>query len=179
MNLIFLYGPPAAGKLTIANELVKSTGFKLFHNHLTQDMVKEIYPDFGKLRFGLVDKIRLDTFEYAAKNGTDLIFTFVYTPSDEDDEFVASAIKVVEENGGKVLFVQLTAPIEALVDRVSHKSRLRFGKISSPDKLHSFLSKYDMNSKVNDDNVLTIDTLKNCSTESANLIVEHFGLEKQ
>jgi tRNA uridine 5-carbamoylmethylation protein Kti12 len=32
MKLIFLYGPPAVGKLTVAQELVTLTGYKLFHN---------------------------------------------------------------------------------------------------------------------------------------------------
>jgi len=35
MKLVFIYGPPAVGKLTVANALAKVTGFKVFHNHLT------------------------------------------------------------------------------------------------------------------------------------------------
>ena len=93
MNLIFLYGPPASGKLTIAEELSSKTGYKLFHNHLTQDLAGEIYPDFGPQRFGLAARIRLDVFEYAAKSGTDLIFTFVYSGDEDDKQFVADAIK--------------------------------------------------------------------------------------
>lgn len=34
MRLIFIYGLPATGKLTVAQELAKRTGYKLFHNHL-------------------------------------------------------------------------------------------------------------------------------------------------
>lgn len=29
MKLLFLYGPPAVGKLTVANEISKLTGFKV------------------------------------------------------------------------------------------------------------------------------------------------------
>jgi replication-associated recombination protein RarA len=39
MKLILLYGPPAVGKLTIAKEIARLTGFKLFHAHLTSDLV--------------------------------------------------------------------------------------------------------------------------------------------
>ncbi len=35
MRLVFIYGPPGVGKLTVARELAALTGFKLFHNHLT------------------------------------------------------------------------------------------------------------------------------------------------
>ncbi|MEO1956129.1 MAG: AAA family ATPase, partial [Gammaproteobacteria bacterium] len=37
MKVIFLYGPPASGKLTIAKKLADKTGISLFHNHLTFD----------------------------------------------------------------------------------------------------------------------------------------------
>lgn len=50
MKLIFLYGPPAAGKLTIARALAVITGFAVFHNHLVVDAVESIFP-FGSERF--------------------------------------------------------------------------------------------------------------------------------
>jgi shikimate kinase len=179
MNLIFLYGPPATGKLTVANELVKLTGYKLFHNHLTQDLVNDIYPEFNSLRFELVHRLRLDTFEYAAKNNTDLIFTFVYADMDDDKNFVKKTVETVEKSGGQVLFVQLTAPVEELMSRVGHESRQKFQKIKNPDKLREVLGRVDLNTKVDYENVLKIDTSKNSPIESANLIVNYFGLVNQ
>lgn len=44
MKLVILYGPPAVGKLTVGAELAELTGFKLFHNHLTTDMVMSLFP---------------------------------------------------------------------------------------------------------------------------------------
>ena len=35
MKLLFIHGSPAVGKLTVANEIAKLTGFKVFHNHLS------------------------------------------------------------------------------------------------------------------------------------------------
>ena len=43
MKLILLYGPPAVGKLTIAKEIARLTGFKLFHAHLTSDLVEAFF----------------------------------------------------------------------------------------------------------------------------------------
>jgi hypothetical protein len=34
-TLVYIYGPPASGKLTIAGRLSELTGIPLFHNHLT------------------------------------------------------------------------------------------------------------------------------------------------
>ena len=46
MNLVFIYGPPGVGKLTVAKELAGLTGYKLFHNHLSIDWVLPVF-DFG------------------------------------------------------------------------------------------------------------------------------------
>jgi hypothetical protein len=46
MKLIFLYGLPAVGKLTVAKELASATSFKLFHNHLAVDLLLSVF-DFG------------------------------------------------------------------------------------------------------------------------------------
>src|SRR4051812_44584728 len=39
MILVFLHGPPAAGKYTVGCELAARTGFELYHNHLVVDEV--------------------------------------------------------------------------------------------------------------------------------------------
>jgi hypothetical protein len=44
MKLLLLYGPPAVGKLTIAKEIARLTEFKVFHAHLTVDLVASIFP---------------------------------------------------------------------------------------------------------------------------------------
>jgi hypothetical protein len=38
-TLLYTYGPPASGKLTVATALAELTGFSLFHNHLSVDAV--------------------------------------------------------------------------------------------------------------------------------------------
>jgi cytidylate kinase len=50
VELLFIYGPAAAGKLTIAREVAKLTNFRLFHNHLTVDAVMAVF-DFGSESF--------------------------------------------------------------------------------------------------------------------------------
>ena len=44
MQLIFIYGLPASGKLTVAEELAELTGYPVFHYHVTRDLVQRIYP---------------------------------------------------------------------------------------------------------------------------------------
>lgn len=132
MKLIFIYGPPASGKLTIAEKLSERTGIPLFHNHLSRDLVKDIYKDELLENYALVDRIRFDVLDYCSKQGTDLIFTYVYA-SPGDDKIVHEFIKTVENNQGEVLFVELNAKPDDLVVRVDNESRKRYKKLVDPE----------------------------------------------
>ena len=72
MKLIFIYGAAAVGKLTVARELARLTGFRLFHNHLTVDLVSAVF-DFGTEPFvKLREQIWLKVFREAALGETSL-----------------------------------------------------------------------------------------------------------
>ena len=78
MTLIFLYGAPGVGKLTVAKELARLTGFKLWDNHKSIDVILPVF-SFGSEPFGrLRDQIRQSVFEEAARENVDLIFTMAY-----------------------------------------------------------------------------------------------------
>lgn len=132
MKLVFLYGPPASGKLTIAEKLSSRTNIPLFHNHLSRDIVKDIYGKDLMKHYRLVDQIRFDILEYCARQDTNLIFTYVYEDKD-DDNFVSHFIKVVENHGGEVAFIELKASREDLISRVGNDSRKRFKKLTDPE----------------------------------------------
>ena len=77
MIFLFLHGPPAVGKLTIAREVAEQTGFRLFHNHLTVDLVLSVY-DFGTPGFiALREQIWLAVIRRSlADRVPGMIFTF-------------------------------------------------------------------------------------------------------
>lgn len=176
MNLIFIYGPPASGKLTVAEEIAKLSGYKLFHNHLTQDLVRELYPEFNELRFKLVDKIRLDIFEYTAENDTNLIFTYVYSGDEEDDAFITETVKVVHRAGGNVLFIELTAPNATLLERVANESRQRFHKLKDSKILQKQLEADQYNKSILYSGILKIDTSLSAPIDTARSIMRHYQL---
>lgn len=179
MNLIFIYGPPASGKLTIAEELVKQTGYRLCHNHLTMDLAREIYPEFNELRFNLVDKLRLDVFEYAAQHGTNLISTVVYGGGEDDEKFVADVVSAIKNADGDVHFVELTAPDEVLLDRVDNESRQRFHKLKDREVLKAKLEGKLLSNSVPYEDVLKIDTSTMSPSEAAAAIAQHFDINVQ
>lgn len=174
MNLIFIYGPPAAGKLSVAKELSMATGYPIFHNHLTRDLVRELYPDTLKDNYDLVDKLRYEVLEYASFHGNDLIFTFVYSDS-EDDAFVEQIVRRVKKNDGRVLFVELKANEDELLRRVRDESRLNHKKLSDPAKLKVYLDETQCPS-VSYSDVLKIDNTTISPAEVSNKIIGHFRL---
>src|ERR1700756_2875406 len=110
MRLIFLYGMPATGKLTVAQELKALTGFQLFHNHLAVDLLLSTF-EFGTEPFVVLrEQIWLSVFEQAARAGMPgLIFTFA-PESTVRASFIPELLKLIESAGGTVDFAQLTCP---------------------------------------------------------------------
>lgn len=174
MNLVFLYGPPATGKLTIAKELSRLLGYPVFHNHLTRDLVRGIYPGRVNDHYDLVDTLREDVMRYCAQHGTSIIFTFVYDGS-TDDSSVARMVQSVQENGGDVCFVELSAPHDVILERVANESRKQHRKIVDREKMASLLKDKTYVSMPYD-NILKIDTSDQEPNESATLIARRFEL---
>ena len=84
MNLVYIYGPPGVGKLTVSKELQKLLGYKLFHNQLSIEFVKSVF-DFGTPSFNkLVLDNRARIIEEAAIQGVSLIFTSAYAKGVND-----------------------------------------------------------------------------------------------
>src|SRR5687768_12187559 len=65
MWLVFVYGPFAVGKFTVATELAALTGFKLFYNYLAYDALASVFPR-GEVLFRLFGRFRRDVFAEAA-----------------------------------------------------------------------------------------------------------------
>jgi hypothetical protein len=130
MKLIFIHGAPAVGKLTIARELAGLTGLRLFHNHLTVDLVSAVF-DFGTEPFVILrEQIWLSVFHEAAKHNISLIFTF--SPENTVRErFIQDVIDAVEPAAGKVIFIELFCSADELEKRIESPSRGKFGKLRS------------------------------------------------
>ena len=140
MKLIFLYGMPATGKLTVAQELVTITGYKLFHNHLVVDLLLTVF-EFGSPQFVVLrEQIWLSVFDEASKSDLPgMIFTF-NPESTVRAEFIAKTKAVVASAGGEVDFIELTAPLEELKRRMGSRSRHQHKKLTS---VHVFEELHD------------------------------------
>jgi hypothetical protein len=128
VQLVFIYGPPAAGKHAIAKPLAEQTGIALFHNHLVVDIANGIF-QFGSDEFNaLRERLWLDTFEIAANANTSLIFTFnpeaSVRPALLDEVF-----SLFTRNNGDILQIELTCSDATIEARLTNTSRQQFTKL--------------------------------------------------
>jgi shikimate kinase len=175
MKLMFIYGPPASGKLTVATELAKLTGFKLFDNHVSIQFVQSIF-EFGTKTFRrLTSKYRLEMLEEAAKERIDTIFTFVYSKS-EDDKFVKRVIQKIRSHGGHVCLVRLHCEWEELGRRVKAAQRKRTGKVSTEKMLNDLFRRYNLDQEIPFHKSLSIDTTRQSPRSAAKSIARQYNL---
>ena len=126
MHFVFVFGPPAVGKMTVGRALAARTGYKLLHNHMTVEPVLEIF-EFGSPPFGrLVSEFRRRVVEEALAADLDgLVFTMVWgLELDEDRTLVTSYVDLVHAAGGRVSFVELYADLGERLDRNRTELRL-------------------------------------------------------
>jgi predicted kinase len=175
MNLVFIYGPPGAGKLTVAREVARLTGYRLFDNHVSIDCARTVF-DFGTPSFGkVVSGIRTTVFEEAARSCVSLVFTFVYSHP-QDAPFVERACRLVESHGGRALLARLACSREELKCRLPRPERAQAGKLASLDTLGELLESHDLFSPVPGRESLEIDNTDLAAEEVARLIVGHYHL---
>ena len=172
--LLFLYGPPAVGKLTVAKELARRRPFRILHNHLTIDPVAEIL-DFGTPEFfGVVERLREDLVGSAAREGVSVVYTFVFALGDEQQ--VERVVAAFERHGGQVTFVQLLAPREELFRRVAESDRKEHRKLTDASELQRVLERYDCYAPLPGRPSLSIDVAGLPPAETADRIIEHLEL---
>jgi hypothetical protein len=177
MVLIFLYGPPAVGKLTVARELAARTGFKCFHGHLTFDLACALFEPFTAPFGALCTALRLKTIELGATYGLEgMVFTYCYAyPS--DTPFVERVRATVESAGGEVCFVQLLCEVDELKRRVVAPDRREFQKLGNADGLEAALERWDLYTPIPDSDTLSIDNTHLPPGQVAERIIDHFGLD--
>jgi len=131
MKLIFISGLPGVGKLTVAKELSVVTEYKLFHNHLTVDLLLSVF-EFGSAQFvELRESIWLSVFDQACRAGLPgLIFTF-NAENTVRQSFVTKAQETLAANGGTIYFVELVCDEGELRPRLDTPSRRQYTKLTS------------------------------------------------
>jgi len=176
MKLIIIYGPPAAGKLTVATEIARRTAFKVFHNHISIDCVAPVF-DFGTPDFWeVVGDVRVAMISAAAREDISLIHTFCYEFLVDDEHFL-KLIAAAEDNGGEVHLVLLHCDDDERRNRIGNESRVKIGKLTDPTSIGRPGKDINLTSPLPGRETLIIDTTSVPAEESAARIIEHFHLQ--
>lgn len=166
MKLLFLHGPPAAGKYTIARHVAEVTGLPLFHNHLVVDSVAAVFP-FGSPAFvSLRERFWLDVIRAAVADGRSMIFTFQPEPT-VSPGFPAAVANIVADGGGDCLFVRLRLDLAGQRARIANADRGRFGKLRDAPLLEKLHADFAACEAAMPPSVLEIDTAKTSPAAAA------------
>lgn len=175
MQLIFIWGGAASGKLTVARELAWITGLPLFHNHLVVDALLERLP-FGDPEFvRLREHMWMAGFETAASQGRSLIFTFAPEPS-VPEGFTDRVEEMVTSLGGAVRYVRLVLSEMGQERRIGDDSRKAFRKLVSLDLLRELRGSFQEAEAAMPAADLVIDSELDEPETAARRIASAFGL---
>ena len=185
-NFLQIIGPQAVGKMTVGQELAKITGYKLLYNHMTIEMVREIF-DYDKTSFRKINTIiRYEIFkEFSKSNEKGIIFTGCFDFGKDFEKEKAetdSWMKLFEES----YVVELEASLEKRLERnktenrLKHKASKRDLEWSKKDIFRS-MEKHKLNSEPGEGekifkNYIKINNEDLSAEEVAKIIKEEFDL---
>lgn len=177
MHIVFLYGPPAVGKLTIAQELQKKLGYKLLHNHLLISVFDSIFDFHDPVRKELTREFRMRLVEEAIKEDIDLIITSGSAGSPTLFEYFSELITLINDKGGKLAMVHLTADSKTLLSRVDDEFRKIHGKNFGQEEMKKILAQeHFVFDKYPHMEHLTIDTSTTSAEDAASEIINFYHL---
>ena len=183
-DLIIIFGPPAVGKMTVGKALEEITGYKLFHNHMSNDLALNFFNYEDESYTPLVEGIRELVFKaFLDSDGKGLIFTFVWHL---EDNYGFDYIDFLETLGYRIHLVELKASISALMLRNKSENRLaakpsKVNIIDSERNLLEWTAKKRLNTNWNDalhqrfDKYLNINNTNLSAQHAASLICDKFN----
>lgn len=186
MKLIVITGPHAVGKMTVGQELAKITGLRLFHNHMTIDVVSGLFENMPAERSRLTALFREEVFKaYSASGEYGMIFTYMWAfDSQEDWDYIQHVEDLFAAHGAEVYFVELEADFDLRIERnktgnrLLHKSTKRDIQ-KSEEMFRRLEGKYRLNSlpgEVKKKHYLRIDNTDMEPDEAARRIRDAFRL---
>lgn len=124
MKLLFLIGNAAVGKMTVGQELMKITGLRLFHNHITIEPVLEV---FGQFNGAAINRLR-DVFfeEFAKSDSCGMIFTYMWAFDMQSDwDYIEHVKSIFAPYNTEFYCAELVASQKTRLKRNATENRLR------------------------------------------------------
>jgi hypothetical protein len=118
VTLLFVFGPPAVGKMSVGRAIADASEFRLFHNHHVLEPLLDVF-DYGTPPFNqLLQEFRLRVLEEAALSATDLVYTLVWALDlPEDSAYLRRHLRPFVDAGERIAFVELYADLDTRLVR--------------------------------------------------------------
>ena len=172
-QIIFLYGRPGVGKLTVGEHLTAETGYSLLHNHAVVDLTTSLFP-FGTPSFVSLREVLWHTCVESALRSKmgGVIMTFA-PEATVSDNFIPSLQKRVTAGGGTIHFIELQCSNSELEKRIQSEPRERFGKLRDVYKFRKLDEAGTFDKPKMPTPELVVDTTNQSPLESARAIARH------
>lgn len=180
---IMIIGPQAVGKMAVGMALREKYNYRLFHNHMTIEVVNELYGTLDKEAFSLVGKLRQVIFEDVLQRDLEgFVFTYMMAFDwASEHQYVDDFIEKFESSGFTVFLVELEADVETRLKR--NRTELRLEKKATKRNLEwsdgdliESMDKYRLNSEPGEmihDRFLKINNTELTPDEVAKQIYEY------
>ena len=186
-KLVIILGPHAVGKMTVGQELCKITDLRLFHNHMSIELIRKLFahsePEWQELN----NTIRNTVFELFARGDfAGLIFTYMCDFDMQSEfDYLDSVMSIFKQNGAECHVVELCADFDVRLERNKTENRLlhkeskrdlewserEMRKTSGEHRLNS----YD-GEKLPFESYLKLDNTHIEPSNAARIIKDHFDL---
>ncbi len=185
MKFILIFGPQAVGKMTVGQELAKITDLKLFHNHMTIELLEPLF-GFSPETWRLSSLFRTEIFKTVAESDLEgLIFTYVWAFDQQEDwDFVDKITEIFDSQGATIYFVELEADMKERLERNKSPHRLKHKPTKrniewSEYELKETMKKHRLNSnkgEIKSENHIKINNTDLDAREVAEIISEKLNL---
>lgn len=124
MKFVLLVGDGAVGKMTVGQELMKTTGLSLFHDHMMLETVLQIFDSYDS---EVIQRLRMVVFEeFAKRKGKGMIYTFQWAFEHQEDwDYINSIFEVFAPYCKDFYIVELVAPLAVRIERNKTENRLK------------------------------------------------------
>jgi hypothetical protein len=153
MTLLFVWGPPAVGKMAVGRAIVEASDFRLFHNHATIEPLLDVF-DYGTPAFlRLNGEMRHRILEEAAAADVNLVQTYAWALDEPEDAAAVEAyLQIFLDADREVRLVELYADLDTRLARNGTAYRLSEKKSKrdlawSDDNVRS-LEQYQLNTGI-------------------------------
>lgn len=180
MRVVLIHGPPAVGKLTVAERLSRIIDAPVLHYHVALDAASVLFPFGSGPWLKLARTLLMDFVEAALNDGMGhLVMTFIYGRFPNDEDFIARLESALRESGAELLVVRLTCKRGELEKRVVSPSRHEHGKLTTVKDLRKVLENFDMCGSIPNTREFTLDTSEVSAEEVAKRVLERFDLKSR